>query len=437
MWYDLIHNGVKFHEKYEFKKLCVHLKNNKIIQLNNKSEEILCIFVKCKYHEKMIKDKIFMNNFWKSLREVQPVFGKIGYVEIDFDKFLKFVTIRDSGTCGKSNISFNGIKVLIPNIYVEPTLIFKGRGVHPLRGTVKWMVTSRDVTLNISKAYVNELKKKEAWLSVITNQDAYWLACWIDPVLQTKKYIHINNIPLIKHKSDKSKFELARKLKNVINKIRKENDEYIIDKNMKKQQIALALHMIEKTSIRVGNEEKYNKSVGCCSLQPKHIKLLQKPYINISFEGKDSIPFSKTIVLQDNYYKVLLKCIRNSPVFDKISPSCINRYLNKFTEGLTAKVYRTYNANKIFQKELKTNTNADALNRLKNANLKVAKVCNHKYKHNNDYKLGTSTSKKNYIDPRIIVSFCKKNEIDISRVFDSNSIKQHNWALGVDENYIF
>ena len=39
-------------------------------------------------------------------------------------------------------------------------------------------------------------------------------------------------------------------------------------------------------------------------------------------------------------------------LFDKINSKSLNNYLEKFMKGLTAKVWRTYNASFLFQKEL-------------------------------------------------------------------------------------
>lgn len=47
------------------------------------------------------------------------------------------------------------------------------------------------------------------------------------------------------------------------------------------------------------------------------------------------------------------------------------------------------------------------------------------------------TSKINYIDPRITISFMKKNKIDIDKLFTSTLQDKFSWAMDVDENYKF
>jgi DNA topoisomerase-1 len=73
-------------------------------------------------------------------------------------------------------------------------------------------------------------------------------------------------------------------------------------------------------------------------------------------------------------------------IFDKINPSMLNLHLKQFMDGLTAKVFRTYNASKTLQDELvKTEqlksfaslTPAEKVVEYNNANREVAILCNH------------------------------------------------------------
>ena len=43
---------------------------------------------------------------------------------------------------------------------------------------------------------------------------------------------------------------------------------------------------------------------------------------------------------------------KKDDLFDLIKPDDINKYLQEFIPGLTSKVFRTYNASSLFQKEL-------------------------------------------------------------------------------------
>ena len=48
-----------------------------------------------------------------------------------------------------------------------------------------------------------------------------------------------------------------------------------------------------------------------------------------------------------------------------------------------------------------------------------------------------STSKNNYIDPRIIMAFIKKFDIPIEKIFSKTLITRFQWAFNVNEDYKF
>lgn len=65
----------------------------------------------------------------------------------------------------------------------------------------------------------------------------------------------------------------------------------------------------------------------------------------------------------------------------RINTSLLNKHLNQFMPGLTAKVFRTYNASWTFQEELKKTpedaTVAEKILAYNRANRQVAVLCNH------------------------------------------------------------
>ena len=73
---------------------------------------------------------------------------------------------------------------------------------------------------------------------------------------------------------------------------------------------------------------------------------------------------------------------KTDDLFDKINASTLNEYLRSLMEGLTAKVFRTYNASSTLEKELmKKNVEKETLDEKVNyydeANKQVAILCNH------------------------------------------------------------
>src|SRR5205085_4016800 len=108
----------------------------------------------------------------------------------------------------------------------------------------------------------------------------------------------------------------------------------------------------------------------------KQIKVVPEVYENLKLFLKDKNP--------------------DDDLFDKMNATDINKYLQEFMKDLTAKVFRTYNASYLFQKELKKiskkydNLDRDSqLNKLydeyNKANAKVALLCNHQKKVNNSF----------------------------------------------------
>lgn len=148
-------------------------------------------------------------------------------------------------------------------------------------------------------------------------------------------------------------------------------------------------------------------TVGCCSLRVEHMTFDpneeggDNKEIELEFLGKDSMLFKQTIdfgkdlynenngmgtQVYENLSKFCKKKKKTEEIFDKINPSTLNAHLKQFMNGLTAKVFRTYNASKTLQDELaKTEalrsfaslTPAEKVIEYNNANREVAILCNH------------------------------------------------------------
>lgn len=59
-------------------------------------------------------------------------------------------------------------------------------------------------------------------------------------------------------------------------------------------------------------------------------------------------------------------------------------------------------------------------------------------KHKDDNKeVSLGTSKLNYMDPRISVAFCKKNEIPIEKIFSKTMRDKFNWSMAVPPDWEF
>jgi DNA topoisomerase-1 len=47
------------------------------------------------------------------------------------------------------------------------------------------------------------------------------------------------------------------------------------------------------------------------------------------------------------------------------------------------------------------------------------------------------TSKINYMDPRITIAWCKRNEVPIEKVFNKSLLSKFHWAMDVESGFRF
>ncbi|KAF4796216.1 hypothetical protein TURU_086268 [Turdus rufiventris] len=193
---------------------------------------------------------------------------------------------------------------------------------------------------------------------------------------------------------DWQKYEVARRLKDVVHTIRAQYRRDWKSKELKKRQRAVALYFIDKLALRAGNEKEEGETadtVGCCSLRVEHIQLHpqldgQEHVVEFDFLGKDSIRYYNKVSVEKPVFKNLQLFMKNKDptddLFDQLTTTFLNKHLQHLMDGLTAKVFRTYNASITLQEQLKALTNpeddiAGKLLSYNRANRAVAILCNH------------------------------------------------------------
>lgn len=532
-WKTLEHNGVIFAEEYKKHNIPVEYKGEEII-LDKESEEYATMYAKY-IESEYIKNKMFNKNFWKDWREKLGKKHKIQDLEnCNFKKIYEYLIKekerkkemtkeekeRKKEEKEKKEEKYkyaivDGKKEPVGNYRIEPPGIFIGRGCHPKIGRVKKRIYPEDITINIGKESeipkLPEEYKNRKWGLIVNDKKAEWLAAWKEPITKKIKYVRFASHSKFKTESDIKKFDLARKLKKKAGQIRKEIDQDLKDKEKSKRQLATALYMIDNYALRVGNErgEEAADTVGVTILRVEHIKFLEKNKIMLDFLGKDSIRYKNTHTVSDEIYNNLKEFTENKEkkeqLFDKIDSNMINRYLQNFMKGLTAKVFRTYKASNLLQKELnkiekekkEKEEDDDKIKRLlqefNKANTKVALLCNHQKKVSKTFneqvekidekikeykkkiqklkrkkksntnikeriekikkkiselkakkslkietrKVSLETSKANYIDPRIIMSYIKRNNIPIEKIYSKTLQEKFKWATSIDKEWRF
>lgn len=213
-----------------------------------------------------------------------------------------------------------------------------------------------------------------------------------------------------KGKSDRSKYNKAALLCKNIEKIRKSYKKDLKSKDNETKELATAVWVIDRLALRVGGEkdtEEEADTVGCCSLRVEHLHFDpnneggDNHEIELEFLGKDSMLYKQTIdfgaamynddngmgeQVYKNFKSFCKGKKKTEDVFQSINPTMLNNHLKQFMDGLSAKVFRTYNASKTLQEELRKHESSPAWKNLaaaekvieyNSANREVAILCNH------------------------------------------------------------
>lgn len=416
-WNILRHNGPMFPDLYQSHGIPVIFKGKKI-KLPILAEEYATMFAKYIDTDYMNNSK-FKKNFFKDFKQVLPDDLKNSNInDFDFSLIKKYLDEINEKQKNKSKEQksmekekrlkkeepysvcyIDGTQQKIGNYKIEPPGIFLGRGSHPKIGRIKKRVMPEEITLNLDKdAPIPKisLPGNHKWGRIIHDKSSIWLASWKEHITGKRKYIFTSMDSIFKSKSDKEKFDLARKLKRKVKNIRERYEKDLESDNVKLRQLATATYLIDNLALRVGGKKDSKEeadTVGVTSLRVEHIELRGDNILKLDFLGKDSIRFCKKIKVSNSVYNNLVMFFNNKKkkdsLFDLISYTNLNEYLEEFMKGLTSKVFRTYNASNVFQKELdKVNPQklakiheSERINYLitffNQANTAVALLCNH------------------------------------------------------------
>ncbi|XP_020489520.1 DNA topoisomerase I, like [Labrus bergylta] len=416
-WKFLEHKGPVFAPPYE--PLPSNVKfyyDGKHMKLSPESEEVATFFAKMLDHEYTTKD-IFRKNFFKDWKKEMSSEEKAKITDLKKCNFTelsdyfkaqsearKAMTKEDKLKIKEENermLQEYGFCIMdnhrerIANFRIEPPGLFRGRGDHPKMGMLKRRIRPKDIIINCSKDSKHpEPPPGTKWKEVRHDNKVTWLVSWTENIQGSIKYIMLNPSSRIKGEKDWQKYETARRLKKCVDRIRTQYREDWKSKEMRIRQRAVALYFIDKLALRAGNEKEEGETadtVGCCSVRVEHIKLYpendgQEFVVEFDFLGKDSIRYYNKVPVEKRVFKNLQLFMENKEpdddLFDRLNTSVLNKHLQELMDGLTAKVFRTYNASITLQQQLKALTNADenvtakilSYNR---ANRAVAILCNH------------------------------------------------------------
>lgn len=326
------------------------------------------------------------------------------------------------------------------NFNLEPPSLFRGRGEHPRTGSIKSRLLPEDVQINCGYDAVVPAcpMPGHAWSRVVHDPSVTWIAGWHQNVMDDNKYVYLAASSSFKGESDRAKYEKARKLKGCIDRIRKHYQAALSSSDDLQRQLGTAMWVIDILALRVGGEKDEDEAdtVGCCSLRCEHFTFVEdvgaadvaaaKEFleeleakrargeltigedeeemsaasarargvtlgVTLDFKGKDSMRYYQTIdmgrygAVGERVYKNLRLMVKGKTatedVFDQLTPSVLNAELKRLMPGLSAKVFRTFNASFTLEQELPAMAPTASIDEkvleYNRANREVAILCNH------------------------------------------------------------
>mmetsp|Transcript_7457 Transcript_7457/g.15490 ORF Transcript_7457/g.15490 Transcript_7457/m.15490 type:complete len:789 (+) Transcript_7457:189-2555(+) len=433
-WRTMEHGGVAFPEPYEPHGVGV-MYGGEEVRLTPEQEEAVTFMAGMDPNGMHLGNektrKIFVDNFFKDFKKLLPKgskikeFGKLNYSKItehlNTQKMVKKAITdaeraRNKGL--KDSLNFkHGYAIVdghlekVGNYNMEPPGTFRGRGEHPKMGRIKQRVVPEQVYMNFSADAPPPIcpVRGRAWGEVRHDPCVQWLGNWKENINGQDKYMQLAAMSSFKGKSDRSKYNKAARLCGNIGKIRKDYKKNLTAKDRGLRQLATAMWVIDRLALRVGGEKDTDEeadTVGCCSLRVEHVTFNPNDEegsfeIELEFLGKDSMLFKQTVDLgselynDDNgmgtqvYKNFKAFCQAKKPsddIFETLTPTILNQHLGGLMPGLSAKVFRTYNASVTLQSELQKKeaapgwsslTVAQKVTEYNAANRTVAILCNH------------------------------------------------------------
>ncbi|CAA0814312.1 DNA topoisomerase 1 [Striga hermonthica] len=407
-WTTLVHNGVIFPPPYKPHGVKM-LYKGKPVDLTPEQEEVATMYAVTLDTDYMNKPQ-FKENFmadWRKILGKNHVIKSLEHCDFtpiyewhqkEKDKKKQMTSeekkaLREEKQKQEDKYTWaivDGMKEKVGNFRVEPPGLFRGRGDHPKIGKLKKRILPSDITINIGKdAPIPECPiPGESWKEIRHDNMVTWLAYWNDPINpKESKYVFLAPSSKLKGQSDREKYEKARRLKDYIHGIRATYTKNFTSKDSAQRQIAVATYLIDKLALRAGNEKDDDEAstVGCCTLKVEHVEPVPPNILKFDFLGKDSIRYDKEVEVETPVFKAIQQFRSgkkgSDDIFDSLDTSKLNAHLKELMPGLTAKVFRTYNASitldDLLSKMTKGGDVAQKAAVYQDANKEVAIICNH------------------------------------------------------------
>ncbi|CAH1767435.1 12837_t:CDS:2, partial [Entrophospora sp. SA101] len=325
IWTSLVHNGVCFPQEYVPHN--VNMKyNGDEIELTPEAEEVATLYAEL-LNDNYVMNDTFNENFFKDWQTVLKKSEENPQVEdfekCDFTSICNYLQKKEKQTKNfskeekqrlkdeKTRVDdlygycyLDGRKEKVDNFKIKPPGLFKGRGVHPKTGSLKYRVTPEQIKINLSEdASIPSPPAGHSWGGILHDNTVTWLATWKEN--NKIKYMSLAANSSIKGQIDLEKFDKARKLDKHLEKIRHDYTKDLEDKLESVRQRGTAMYLIDTLSLRAGNEKTVEEAdtVGCCSLRCEHITLVEPRTVKFDFLGKDSIRYKNSVEVTEQVFE--------------------------------------------------------------------------------------------------------------------------------------
>ena len=492
---QLIHNGVLIPDAYVPRGFTLTLHDTPL-KLTPLQEEMAVKFAQ-KFGTPYTEDPTFCVNFMKDFAKELGIKETATVADIDWTTLTQWIEVERSRKANMSKeekkqqaaarkklreerkerygwATVDGVRMEIGNYAVEPPSVFMGRGKHPVRGSWKPAVTTKDVTLNLSP---DAPTPPGEWGGREWRPEELWIAKWTDKLSGKVKYIWFHDATPMKQERVQEKFDLAHQLESKIDQVRAHITEGLRSEDVKRRKVATVAYLIDVFKIRVGDEkETESGTVGATSLQNKHLTLHNSPHmVKLRFLGKDWILFERELeVSEEAFCNLEAFKAEGGRIFSGVTTEAVREFLSEAMPRLSPKVFRTFSATHLFREKLDgakvipESTETEKKMALTSANASVAQLLNHQkaipkkwqetyqkrlemlkslkgkkgksiakrkmglqfriaqMRLGKNWNLGTSL--RNYIDPRVSVEFCKKVNYDWKAYYPKSLITKFAWA---------
>lgn len=482
MWKTLVHNGPYIQPLFTKVDGVELIYDGIEIYTPKEVQQYLFLYAKNAGRGETVFDRNFFGDLWnlfpKSLRNkgigLNPELYDISAFDQYWANYVKTPKDKEETLKIKEFHSYcllDGVSQIVAGYATEPAALFKGLGDNPNRGKIKLAVKPEDVTINTS------IKPKDfpkppygKWGAIVHDDTKIYTAAFKSNVTNKVKYVYLNRNSEFKTNSELEKYEKARSLALIIDNVRDAYTKLLKSENQKEKETGLAVYLVDRYAFRVGNEPGTGSgadTTGATTLTKKNITFKGGNKVHFDFVAKDSIRYESTKKMDKEAFVVisaLWKAAKNknTPLFT-ISSSRINTWLEGQMPGLTAKVFRTYNAStlvaELLAKDLGNLSPAAKLAEFIKVNVEIAIICNHKTAVSPEKRekldaaikaleetgetssklekllrdkatlgVALNTSKLNYIDPRLVYSWCFKNEIQPKEIYSKTVLEATSWA---------